>query len=331
MVDWLTGYAYRAKIPISATSAGAQTNYQKKITLIKGSGSNSAGTIYLNNHALNWPYDIRFTKADGSTLLDFYREEYDSTDGTWHVEIDSIASSGETDIYVYYGKASDSDASSGAKTFIFFDDFESGNLTKWYSAGSYWSAQSVLAKEGTYAAKGAYGTTWDDRMLYGNLPNTKSILIRMYLRQSALDGAFYPMIIFSTKSMVYGLITNWGNFDFSDGSWKYLPVQTYCNADQWYLIELALDLESGLFRWWIDGDSKGTSTLKDGNGTALSTSDSFYGLSAITSDDGADINGFLDQVWVRKYIYPEPAWASPSTEEGQAVRKMNYFNRIRRQ
>jgi hypothetical protein len=159
-MGWLSGYAYRAKIPCTATTAGAQTNYAKTLAVINGSGSNSAGTIYLNNHALNWPNDVRFTKSDGTTLLDHYREEYDSTDGTWWIELDSIASSGDTDFYIYYGKSSDSDGSNGDNTFILFDDFEGGNFNRWTSYGTNWSVQNSVKFEGSYAAQ-AYGTPTD--------------------------------------------------------------------------------------------------------------------------------------------------------------------------
>lgn len=112
----LAGYGCRVRIPINYSSDGALTNFQVRINILKGTGSNSAGNIYLQGLACNWPYDIRFTTSDGVTLLDFWRQEYDDTDGTWVLEIPSIASSGTTDIYIYWGKDGDSDASSAANT-----------------------------------------------------------------------------------------------------------------------------------------------------------------------------------------------------------------------
>lgn len=60
-MSWYSDYLYRAKIPCSRAS-GAESNYQMRIQLVKGSGVNSAGVIYLNNRCLNWPNDIRFAK-----------------------------------------------------------------------------------------------------------------------------------------------------------------------------------------------------------------------------------------------------------------------------
>jgi len=113
---WLSGYSHRILIPINHSDDGELTSFQVRIAILEGIGSNSAGSIYLNDWALNWPYDIRFTSSDGSTLIDFWRQEYDATDGTWIVEVPTIADSGTTDIYLYWGKAADTDASSAANT-----------------------------------------------------------------------------------------------------------------------------------------------------------------------------------------------------------------------
>ena len=113
---WLSSYRERVKIPINYSIDGELTDFQVRIAIVKGSGVDGAGTIYLNNVSLNWPYDIRFTSSDGHTLINFWRQEYDAIDGTWVVKVPVIASSGTTDIYLYYGKSNDSDASNIANT-----------------------------------------------------------------------------------------------------------------------------------------------------------------------------------------------------------------------
>mgnify|MGYP003393779888 FL=1 len=140
------GYNYSKLITINGTTSGAQTNYQMKLAIIKGAGSDSAGTVYLNNHAADWPEDIRFVKSDGITSLDFWREEYDTADGTWWVEFDSIPiSPGTATFYMYYGKVGDTDASNGANTFLFFDDFPGVAIdgAKWTPTGNVTVASSI--------------------------------------------------------------------------------------------------------------------------------------------------------------------------------------------
>lgn len=137
-MNWLSGYARRAAISIPSSVDGKLTNYQVEFDIVKGSGSNSKNTIYLNNHALNWPKDIRFTSSDGITLIDFWREESDATDGTWWVEVPTVPASGGTTIYLYYRSSGASDVSNGDATFELFDDFPNSSLDtdKWNSSGT---------------------------------------------------------------------------------------------------------------------------------------------------------------------------------------------------
>jgi hypothetical protein len=60
--------------------------------------------------------DVRFTSADGKTLLDFEREVHDDTNSiaVYHVKVPLVSSTSNTEIYLYYGNASATDASSPA-------------------------------------------------------------------------------------------------------------------------------------------------------------------------------------------------------------------------
>ena len=111
-------------------SDNSQTNYQMQLTVSNSSGVGSGSTVYLNGSSLNWPYDIRFTNSSGGNL-DYWIESNTSTTATVWVEFDAIPSHpNDGSFYMYWGKASDTNASNGSATFIFFDDF-SGTLSKW--------------------------------------------------------------------------------------------------------------------------------------------------------------------------------------------------------
>jgi hypothetical protein len=103
------------------SGAGATgANGQVVITCVTADylGGDAGGIVYAENKCTNWPNDVRFTKSDGTTLLDFWREESDATDGTWWIEVDSIpAHPDDATIYVHVGDADAADASSGANTF----------------------------------------------------------------------------------------------------------------------------------------------------------------------------------------------------------------------
>jgi len=70
---WLTGWTYRKSHIINGAS-GAGTNYQMRIVAHYGSGTDSGQDVYLNSHSKTDFGDVRFTKSDGVTLLDYYME-----------------------------------------------------------------------------------------------------------------------------------------------------------------------------------------------------------------------------------------------------------------
>ena len=69
---WLAGYTYRKAITLNRAS-GAVTNYQMKLLVGESAGA-TGEDVDCNNHCNPGFNDIRFTKADGVTLLDFWFE-----------------------------------------------------------------------------------------------------------------------------------------------------------------------------------------------------------------------------------------------------------------
>ena len=72
--------------------------------------------------------DIRIKAADGVTDIPYWIEQWNSTKqvGSIWVNVPSIPS-GTSTIYLVYGNSSASTTSSGAGTFLFFDDFETAD------------------------------------------------------------------------------------------------------------------------------------------------------------------------------------------------------------
>jgi hypothetical protein len=130
-------WTYRKKLTITGTSAGSQTNYQLKLHIYKGSGSDSGLTVYCEGHCADDFSDLRFTKSDGLSELDYWIESYTSgTDAYVWVEFDSTPDNGVTmDFYLYYNTSSLSKTTNGENTFPFFDDFPGSSIdtSKWGS------------------------------------------------------------------------------------------------------------------------------------------------------------------------------------------------------
>ena len=135
-MTWLSGYTYRKKGSVVATTAGAQTNYQLELKVGESSGASGAN-VHCNNHSEDFPNDIRFTKEDGETKHDYWVESITGTTpnrlATVIIELASVPASGTVDFYMYYGKSGDSGESDGDNTFEFFDDFDS--VLEWERQG----------------------------------------------------------------------------------------------------------------------------------------------------------------------------------------------------
>jgi len=136
--SYYIGWAYR-KSHIIQPSSGAGTNYQVKIIVHYGSGTDSGENVYLNYHCRSDFGDIRFTKSDGVTFLDYWMESYTASDNAvFWVEIADDLSTNNQTIYIYYGNTSATTTSNGASTFLFFDDFATNtldNYTETYDSG----------------------------------------------------------------------------------------------------------------------------------------------------------------------------------------------------
>lgn len=130
---WLTGYGFRKRITITGSAAGAQTNYQMKLTVHKGAGADSGGDVYLDGQCQDDFDDIRFTESDGSTELHHWRESYVfGTSAVFWIEFDAIPINPNTaNFYIYFDNSGASSGSNGADTFLFFDDFPSLDTGKW--------------------------------------------------------------------------------------------------------------------------------------------------------------------------------------------------------
>jgi len=141
-----TSWTRRKPITITGSTAGAQTNYQLKITIPYTTGMQADFD------------DIRFTSSDGTTLIDHWLEsKTDSSTADFWVEIPSIpASPDTTTVYLYYGNSNVSSTSDGTATFTFFDDFSSNtiNASSWPdNAGNPIFTPglgSVVKKDGVY-------------------------------------------------------------------------------------------------------------------------------------------------------------------------------------
>ena len=134
--NWLSGWDYRKSHEIQG-SPGAGTDYQIKITTHYQKGTDSGSDVYLSLKCQKNFDDVRFTAADGLTLLNYWLETKTDVDyAVFWVKVNGNLGSNQT-IYIYYGNTTISSAGNMQKTFPFADDFSGNalNTTKWRTFG----------------------------------------------------------------------------------------------------------------------------------------------------------------------------------------------------
>ena len=122
--DWLEGFGYRKVVALAGSSNGTVSNYQMQFNVYKGAGSSANNTIYLDNNCTNFPNDIRFTDANGLTILGYWIDPTSLTTSyasIW-VNIPYIAISESTSMYTYFGSSGAASLST-TSIFPYFEDF----------------------------------------------------------------------------------------------------------------------------------------------------------------------------------------------------------------
>ena len=164
-MGWLSGWKYRKSHKIQGSTAGAVTDYQVRIKVHYGSGTDSGEDVYLNGKCRTDFGDIRFTKDDGETLLDYWIEEkVDSDYAIFWVKVPNIPASPNTaTIYIYYENSSATSTSNGENTFEFFDDFEDEiiDTDKWeeWQTGDF---DNYVTEENGYLQVDGNTEDWND-------------------------------------------------------------------------------------------------------------------------------------------------------------------------
>ena len=321
---WLTGYERRKSHTVNPAT-GAGSNYQVRLTLNYGSGSDSAGTVYLGGNVQNDFDDIRFTASDGVTVLPYWIES--KTDGNnavvW-VKIGSDLSSSAQNIFVYYDNAEASTGASGENTFEFFDDF-SGDLSKWsidsantdavsISSGALRhnpdSTQSRNAYSDTRLRTASYqitnGVLDYDVYLGGSTSNDPRIIHQFGWRVQSLD--FENGYAFRVQNSA----TDGGNFEFNAGAWAGIGSSLGAiTGNAWH--HVAVTASGTSYSGVVDGGSpiNATDSTKTTAGYLVSH---VHGVSLTGSS-----YVLVDNVRVRKYVNPEPTHGAWGSEEGAST------------
>jgi hypothetical protein len=305
-VGYLAGWSDRRGLVIKSTSSSI-TNYQMKLfvgesSLVGGANVSCAGLCTSDFR------DLRFTSADGTTLLDYWIESVTGTTpnqlATIWVEFDFIDVVNTT-FYMYYGNPTATAVSNGSNTFIFFDDFDSFDSNVWTkdeSGGTVTYSNSVVSLDRTngtvkIATKNSYGTK-------------PFIIEAKYQRPSVYRNRMYNGTTAggSAPSFDYG--------DFDSGIYWNGWRASVINNNTWYIVQ------------WVD-----TNTSYDWN--ILSSSYSILSTNTTAAISGTGFISFMgtesgnsdlkfDWVRVRKAVSSEPIASWSITDYAAGINTNSY-------
>ncbi len=321
-----SAWQYRKSIHINSSADGVLTNYEKKITVNYGAGTDSDMDVYLNSKSNIDFGDIRFATENGTELDYYLLQKTDSDKATFFVEINSIPASGGTDVYIYYGNVAASTTSNGSATFDHFEDFDDSS---WLfdtagSAGVTFVASTTSCKEG-----GGCGDVNNPSMAYRTqMQNTTDFDVDEYIEEgwlriesgatgndqfgpglhmagaaSSLNG--YQAIIDYRSAESPQIREDTSNTGRTNGAYQ-IALNT------WYLINLyrdnGSDIKSELFTEGAAYTNTPTTTTVRSSETTRNT-----GRHGVFAYSTAYSN--FDAIWIRNRTEDEPTFGFWSLEE----------------
>lgn len=320
-LSWLASWNRRKPMTITG-STNVQTDYQMKLIVHKSAGTDTSTDIYLGTHVNNDFSDLRFTKNDGTTLLNHWIESYTSGSiATVWIKIPLVPISPCTStIYLYYDNSSATPQSNGVNTFDFFDDFEDGSISDWtQQSGAGASISSTVVKSGTYSMKVNPTTAWAET--YKNVPtiNTTSgdRVIELWAYVNSTNGQGIGITVETTggtyiPSFTYGF-RDTSYLGYYDTAWRNMDVNTAYSLNTWYKLKMVthMGVSSSTYDYYIYDTNLNLVAQKIGaaqRGTVTS-------LGAISFATNASALTYYDNIIVRKYASPEPTFSTIGVEQ----------------
>lgn len=284
-------YYRKSHLINSASNSG--TNYQIRIVVHYGSGSDSGEDVYLHGHCNNDFGDIRFKDNDGVTLLDYWIEsKTDGDEAIFWVEVKDNLSSSNATIYIYYTEVLSVTTSNGSTTFLFFDDFNS--IADWdIDAGSPSVLDGVL-------------TLHNGDTLHKNYPGISGDSFRWRFNHRLQTGDDSPSGTETTHLVYHDTNNRLSHRWFEDATFLYfyllenanLRFQRFLSGPvnaNWHIFEATKSI-AGIWKLYQDDSLEG--------------SEDYDWLPSFTSwrfENARTENFYFSFVFMSKFVDPEPA------------------------
>jgi len=190
-------------IPIAApTTVDAQ--YMIKINGTNVSVYNSTGSLKVSGYCpAFWSYvnatgaDIRVTNQ--SSELYFWIQDFNTTAKTATIWVNIPAGSSELRLYYGNSLALPSGYENGSKVFLFFDDFNTLDTTKWATGYATFPGATITVSGGV-AHINTSSATWTSFHSYYTISNTSSVVIEAKEKLLSLNGNEHALYLLSSDN-----------------------------------------------------------------------------------------------------------------------------------
>ena len=181
-------WAYRVPITITNPNSSTLTNFQIKVTL-------NTSDLISSGKMLSTCADIRVSDSDGTTSLNHWVSGCNSSFTYVWVKVPSIPASSSKVVYIYYGNSFAASQSNPASVFVFYDDFDDGNISDWSlwtDCGTGAKTVSNTVRHSTpYSIKNYVSNTCRDSYSYSyrnfTVPDTGTYTVDFYAMSGPCD------------------------------------------------------------------------------------------------------------------------------------------------
>ncbi len=297
-------------------------DYRKRIRLVSDIATSTATTavkvtITYDSDMQSDFDDLRFTAADGTTLLSHWVERATaSVSAVVWVRVPSVVPD-TTTVFMYYGNTTASTTSSGTSTLSAIDDFEDNNLTEYSGDTSLFQTDSSPVYGGSYALEpsNTLGRTIADGIYRTDLSVSQGQAVRwmQYVNVSAPEDdacTFFGVQSPGSNNQNYAVcLQRFGpdrlilakNVTDNDSSGTVLSTTSVTYATGWYEVEVD----------WQTDDSMDVALYTE-SGTLVATTSA--------TDSSYTTGGIGFGFWINK-----GAWDSVMARTGGAGRPQVYF------
>jgi hypothetical protein len=320
-LSWVpnNGYSYRQTVTITAGTIAVPTGYSVPITL-DHAGLVAGGKSRADGNDVRVVYWNGANGVELDRVLDSGSAWNTSSTKIWIKTPAAVAASGSDSSYhVYYGNATaGAPPANKSNVFLFWDDFESGNLSKWTASGSsLWQVATDQKHAGTYALKYPSQTNLlhtikanpalDEPDVYFEAwwrfsDNTVSDIgmgVRWGATDNRYEGALEPNAGWTIGQDITGTWTEFGT------------NQGVNSVNTWHRIATAVTDIKSMRVFQNDAQISPAS-----GATFMGTPWLVSGSVGFAKSDLTSGSWWLDDVVVRKYVNPEPTTAL-ATEQAE--------------